>query len=341
MDSSAGIARFTTSHQRDIYRIPTRAFPGLTTNLFLIVSEGRCALVDCGSGFQHSNADLVAGLAALESRFGLTVTLADLDTILITHGHIDHYGALPFVREHNPTAPIGVHVLDRAILESFDERVALAAARLRLFLIQAGVSEPVQNELMQVYYFGKSFFRPMPVQFLLAEGEPAPFDLRVFHVPGHCAGMVCLQLDDILLTADHILSHTTPHQAPETIVPNMGLGHYFASLDKIARLPDVRLALPSHEEEISDLPGRIAAIRQMHTRRLERICEICREPKSIATISRELFGKVQSYHVLLALEEVGAHVEYLHQRGELLIANPQVLEQSPTAVLDYSSTHCR
>ena len=45
------------------------------------------------------------------------------------------------------------------------------------------------------------------------------------------------------------------------------------------------------------------------------------EPHTVAEISMYLFGKVEGYTILLALEEAGAHVEYLYQRGFLEIIN--------------------
>ena len=45
------------------------------------------------------------------------------------------------------------------------------------------------------------------------------------------------------------------------------------------------------------------------------------EPHTIAEVSQALFGEVHGYNVLLALEEAGAHVEYLYQRGLLGIEN--------------------
>lgn len=329
------VERFITANGRRIYALPVRSFPTLVTNLFIIRDDDGVALVDCGSGVHFSNDDLVAGLAALDSEFGESIALADFDTIFITHGHIDHYGALPFVRAHNARAQIGVHILDRSVLEHHTERVTVAAGRLRTFLAQAGVPDERRTQMMQVYLWGKSFYRPTAVQFELAEGTPAPHDIAVYHVPGHCAGLVCLQVDDILLTADHILSRTTPHQAPEWIVPNMGLGHYFASLDKIARLPGIALALGCHEEPMPDVYARIATIRDLHQSRLARIVDICDQPRTLVEVSRALFGPVKDYHVLLALEEAGAHVEYLHQRGALIADNLDEIEQTQDAVIRY------
>ena len=144
-----------------------------------------------------------------------------------------------------------------------------------------------------------------------------------------------MAVDDILLTPDHVLSRITPHQAPESITHHMGLSHYLDSLDKIAALSGYRLGLGGHEDPIDDIPARIHAIRQAHDERLGKVMAICREPKSIADISRELFGRVDSYHVLLALEETGAHVEYLHQRGELMAANLEEIERTSHPVVQY------
>jgi hypothetical protein len=84
-----------------------------------------------------------------------------------------------------------------------------------------------------------------------------------------------------------------------------------------------------------DLRSRIQTIRQAHDERLERVLEICDQPLSTAAISQALFGQVSSYHVLLALEEAGAHVEYLYQRGELLAVNLDEIENSADPVFLY------
>ncbi|MEZ4517912.1 MAG: hypothetical protein R3C44_14205 [Chloroflexota bacterium] len=205
----------------------------------------------------------------------------------------------------------------------------------RLFLEQAGVAEQHREALMGVYIFGKTYYHSTPVQFLLEEGQPAAEGIDVFHVPGHSPGLVCLQVDDILLTADHILSRITPHQAPESITNHMGLSHYLDSLTHISQVTGVSYGLGGHEAPIFDIPGRIEAIRKAHDERLDIVLGICQTPRSIADISRELFGRVESYHVLLALEEAGAHVEYLYQRGELIAANLGEMESASHPVVLY------
>ena len=332
-------SKYVTSAGRVIYGFPVAAFPGLVANVYIIGDGQSLVLVDTGSGREESNKDLMAGLEAIRERFGVTIGLADLDCILITHGHIDHFGGLPFVRRESD-APIGVHRLDRRVLSHYEERVVVASRRLETFLRGAGVPVKYRANLMAMYLFAKGIYYSTPVQFTMEDGRPALDEgimenIGVVHVPGHCPGQVNLRVDDILLTADHVLSFTTPHQAPESITNNMGLGHYLDSLAKIEKVAGIRLALGGHEEPMADLHGRVGQIREMHQERLFKILELAKEPMSTAAISQALFGQVSSYHVLLALEETGAHVEYLYQLGELAAANLDEIENDPDPVIKY------
>jgi glyoxylase-like metal-dependent hydrolase (beta-lactamase superfamily II) len=328
------VARFTTASGRNLYQIPLEVFPGFVGNVYVLTGGDGVILVDCGSGMEQARRELVAGFAAIGERFGEPVTLQDVSAILITHGHIDHFGGLPWAKAETG-APAGVHILDRRVLSSYEERVVVASKGVASFLERAGVSPEARAGMMEMYLFAKGRYHSTPVDFLLEEGQPTPGDLEVFHVPGHCPGQVCLRVDDVLLTADHVLARITPNQAPEAITQYTGLGHYLESLDKIARVPGIRLGLGGHEGPIDDLYGRVGEIRQVHERRLEQVLEICREPRSTVEISRKLFGVRQSYHILLALIETGAHLEYLYQRGELYATNVEEIEAQDNPVIRY------
>ncbi len=325
---------YETAAGRMIYTFPVLAFAELVANIYLIDDGNGLTLVDCGSGLEQSNKELLAGFEALNAKFGKAISLEAVRTIVITHGHMDHFGGLPFVRQFT-AAPIGVHPLDRRVLSHYEERVIVASQQLKNFLERAGVSEQETANLMSMYLWAKDRYRSTPVQFSLEENQPLFDDIFIYHVPGHCSGQVCLLVDDIMLTADHVLSRTTPHQAPESITNNMGLGHYLDSLAKIEKVAGIRLALGGHEKPMDDLNGRIQEIRQVHEDRLDKILDICKEPQSIADVSKALFGKVGSYHVLLALEEAGAHVEYLYQRGELAAANLDEIQREERPIIAY------
>jgi hypothetical protein len=68
---------------------------------------------------------------------------------------------------------------------------------------------------------------------------------------------------------------------------------------------------------------------------LEKVLELLQEPKTVSEVSEALFPDVGGYHVLLALEEAGAHVEFLYQRGYLSIENLEALENEGAVPIRY------
>jgi glyoxylase-like metal-dependent hydrolase (beta-lactamase superfamily II) len=118
---------------------------------------------------------------------------------------------------------------------------------------------------------------------------------------------------------------------------------YLQSLQSVRSwAKDVRLTLGGHEKPITDLAGRTDAIQQIHRERIEKVLGLLEQPHTISEVSWELFGEVHGYTVLLALEEAGAHVEYLYQRGLLGIENLEELENNSRPVpIRYRSLPCR
>ncbi len=321
------VTRFEAAGHR-IYRLALDLFPGLQGYAYLVVGPGIRALIDCGSGFGDSDQQLELGLGTVAEQYDERVSWDSLTHVLITHGHIDHFGGLHCVRRHTQ-APLVVHSLDRRILQHYEERLSLTAARLERFLLEAGISDEGRANLMELYLINKYLFRSIPVQATYESLEMRVGPLQVIHVPGHCPGHVALLLGDVLFSGDHILERTSPHQAPESLARYTGLGHYLESLDRLLPLsPHLRLVLGGHEKPIHDLAARIRAIKAMHQERLEKVLALLEKPGTVADVSRALFPRVEGYHVLLALEEAGAHVEYLALRGHLRVVNHEAIARN-------------
>jgi hypothetical protein len=85
------------------------------------------------------------------------------------------------------------------------------------------------------------------------------------------------------------------------------------------------------------MPARIGVIAAHHERRLGQVLDLCRDPLTLMEVSRRLFGPREGYTRLLALEEAGAHVEYLFQRGELGIANLTEVSEQANPVIQYET----
>jgi hypothetical protein len=148
-----------------------------------------------------------------------------------------------------------------------------------------------------------------------------------------------MSVGDVLLSADHILARTVSQQWPESIAAWTGLGHYLDSLDKVQRMPGFVLTLPAHEQAIHDVYRRIDTIRGALVRRLDRLLEMLRKirrPLSVDEINEELYAEVSGFRAMLAITDVGSRVEYLHQRGQLIVANLDECRREENPVYRYA-----
>lgn len=335
-DTLPPVARFDSSTDVRLYRMSVRAFPGLVTHVYLLLGAGPVTLVDTGSGLGESTADLFAGFEAVRRDFGEDIGPGAIERILITHGHHDHFGGLVQFTGRL-TARVGIHPLDRWVLNAYEERLVVATQGIRAFLQRAGCAPEKEASLVGRYLSTKKDVRSQHVDFLLEDGQSLD-GLEFIHVPGHCPGQVCIRAGDILLTADHVLPRTTPHQSPESITASTGLRHYLESLEKIGRLEGIRLCLGGHEEPFTDLPARTRAIRRDHENKLDRIRDIIRSAGALTMdeVSGRMYPRVEGWHELLAIEEVGAHVEYLYERGELRVVNVRDVEGGANPALRFA-----
>lgn len=334
MKNDKTLRKYVSDGGTTVYKLPVEAFPNHVTNCWLVMTDP-VTLLDSGSNFSISHENLEQTFNQLGDAFGEKARLKDVGRLILTHGHIDHFGGVNFVAEKSG-AEVGIHELDSSVVRNFTERLLVSAKNLHLFLDRSGLSEERVRDLVERNKWSKDQFKARRVDFTFTEGPIQGGPLVAYHVPGHCPGQVCIQLDDLLFTADHVLSHITPNQAPEAITRYTGLGHYMESLRKMQAIAGkVRMGLGGHEFEINDLAERILDTIRFHEGRLQKTLDLLDEPRTIAEVSLGLFGERQDYHVLLAMLETGAHMEYLYERGQLVVTNIEDVEKQYNPVLRY------
>jgi glyoxylase-like metal-dependent hydrolase (beta-lactamase superfamily II) len=332
MDARSSPTQYKTSTGASIWRLPVEAFPNFWANAYLVLVKDWVVLVDTGSGSEGSNASLEAGLTAVG------IQAADLTYILLTHGHIDHYGGLPYLRERTK-ASVGVHELDLETITAHETRLAILSNRLETFLTRAGIPAERCAELINMYRFTKALYRSVPVDFTYEAQEMRVGPFELLHVPGHCPGHVALKLDDVVFCGDLVLEHVTPHQSPEELTPFMGVRHYLDSLSVFGRWADgISLTLNGHDDPITDLPARIGTVGTNLSRRIAQTLEALSEARTLAQVTEQVYGTMNGYNALLVIEKTGAYVEFLVQRGLVEIANANELDGNPQAAIKYCRT---
>ena len=334
MITSPTFQSFTTSRGARIFAIPVEAFPNFFAYAYLVQTGDMLALIDTGSGSDRSHETLQAGFDQAGAALGNPVTFADLTHILITHGHIDHFGGLVKLRGET-RAQVGIHELDFQTVAHHEERLAVMGRRLDAFLKQWGVADEARGDLLRMYRFTKGLYHSVPVDFMYEDAGMKVGDFEMLHLPGHCPGQVAVKLDDVIFCGDHIVEAVTPHQSPEELTPFLGLRHYLESLSAFARWAEgARLVLGGHGQ-IQFPATRIAEIRANLDHRLRQTLEAFREPNTVAAACREVYGEIGGYNALLVIEKTGAYVEYLFQRGLLEISNLTEMENEERPILRY------
>jgi hypothetical protein len=62
---------------------------------------------------------------------------------------------------------------------------------------------------------------------------------------------------------------------------------------------------------------------------------MCSSARTVLQIADDMFGNQEGYSRIMAIDEAGAHVEYLHALGQLRIANLDEVARARDPVIQY------
>ena len=309
-----------------IFRIPVPVpFPqaGGPVNVYLVEeADGGLLLWDSGLGSPEGEASLEEGFRRLGRRFD------EVRRILVSHGHVDHYGAVRFVQErHGGRVPVRAHPADVAkIAESgwrWRDRAPQYAAHLARLGMPPEALERTAREGEKGFRLARRLAEVLPLE----EGEvivTRHLALRVLHMPGHTPGLVCLHEPSrrLLFSGDHLLEKVSPNPLIE-LGPNGEEGFfrplvaYLASLAR-ARALELDLVLPGHGPPFSGHRRVIDALLSFYARRMGRIRDLLAAgPLTPYELSRALFPSAREGDVFLTVSETIANLEVMEDRGEV------------------------
>lgn len=233
--------------------------PGVTrlgshyVNWFLIEQGGRFTVIDGGLPDHYE----MLG-AALADR---GADLADVEAVVLTHGHDDHVGSSARIVEKSG-AEVHLHPADRDIAaghgtgpstrQLFPWLLRPKSARFLLSLMRGGISK----------------VPPILEASDLVDGGvvDVPGQMEVLHTPGHTGGSCVLRSGDVVFTGDalvnaHFLRGTVgPSVSPDLF--NDDSSQAIASLARLEPLGEALIA-PGHGEPWrGDLGDAVAAARR-------------------------------------------------------------------------------
>lgn len=307
----------------DIYKItlplPFKK-PG-PVNTYLFLGE-KITLLD--TGLSQTANKLKKALAEHDLQF------SDIEQIIITHGHIEHYGAAKQIAKASAgKTDIAVHIEDIIRVETGKE---VPMSTFTAFLKQMGL--PPRYRL--------SFILLGSLLFAMARNCTATLPLKdndtiqlgnyqgtVISTPGHTKGTICIYLakENILFSGDHILGHVTPNafvmlEASANLPARLSQSEYYESLSKIKQLSPSKI-FTGHCKDVLDLEETIKMYTREFRKRNWNILSILDDgEQSVYEISGKLFPEIKNkkfplktLDIFLSLSEVYTHLQVLDTDG--------------------------
>ena len=155
---------------------------------------------------------------------GIKDSQIDIKLILLTHGHIDHIGAVNEVKEATG-AEVAIHTDDAKSISGQEGRL--------ISMLVSGLSYPAP---------------PSPDR-LLKDGDSIDLGnlhFLVLHTPGHTPGGICLLGNGVMFTGDTLFKYGVGR----TDLPGGSYSQLMNSLHtKLMVLPDETIVYPGHGPE--------------------------------------------------------------------------------------------
>jgi glyoxylase-like metal-dependent hydrolase (beta-lactamase superfamily II) len=307
-----------------IHRIPVPVpFPqaGGPVNVYLVEeADGGVMMFDSGLGRPDAEAALAEGFARAGRRFD------EVTRIVLSHGHIDHYGAAVTVMERAGRAlPVFVHRADAPKVAASGRRFRDVFPAYGAYLAKLGVPPDALAAIAQEVGGGYTMARRVPEVSELAAGEVLHVKhlaLEVHHMPGHTPGLCCLhdRRLGLFFSGDHLLEKVSPNPLIE-LGPNGEEGAfkplvaYLASLERLRAL-DVALVLPGHGPPFARHRDVIDSLVAFYEKRQAKIlAALAKGALTCYEVTQALFPWARPGDLFLVVSETIANLEVMEARG--------------------------
>ncbi|MFB6183744.1 MAG: MBL fold metallo-hydrolase [Haloarculaceae archaeon] len=279
-------------------------------------------VVDPGPESEEAWAALVDALEARD------LTTGDVEQVVITHPHPDHFGSASRLRDAG--ASVVASPTAAEIMADFAARLDYEQSFFDEFFQHCGMADSTAETTTDLPQVFLHYAPDVETDRRVADGDPlevAGRTLSAVAVEGHAPGELLFAFDDdgnrTALVGDHVLPDHTPNPflqpPPEPggerphVVPR-----YNRSLDRLAD-DDYDRFLPGHGEPIADPAGRIGEIRDAHERRTDEVRSIVDGPTTPVEVMEELFGDLPVTEYFSGISEAVGHLDVLLDRGHVTV----------------------
>ncbi len=272
--------------------------------------------------------DSLEGLQEGLTDLGLQFT--DIETMIVTHVHPDHFGLAGKIKQLSPHTTLLAHKWEWALIESRYINFTDLQRRMGQLLHRHGVPDDSLPEMeaasLPVLDFATITMPDGP----LYGGETIDtgrYRLEIIWTPGHSPGHICIYEPEnrLLFTGDHLFPKITPNVSFHVQSGDNPLGDFLYSLHKLENLP-VSKVLPAHEYAFEGLRERIGELDLHHeNRKAEMHLLIQDRPHTAYDIAARItwdipdlsWNEYPAQLQRIAITETIAHLELMRWEGTI------------------------
>ena len=295
------------------------------TNVYIIEGEKGNILVDSGWDWPGALWAFREGMRSDSLKF------QDINWIVITHTHPDHYGLAGKLKDLCE-ARIAMHRLEAELINSRYKSSDVLLNKMSEELEKNGVPQDKLTDMRDASLWMHKFVSSCQPEIILDEGDKisnGTFEFEVLRTPGHSQGHICLYEPNKkwLFSGDHVLFQTVPHVGLHPQSGDNPLEEYIKSLNDLKTMK-IQFIFPGHGPVFNSLKLRAAEILQHHDQRRKDILKVLDEglktayqiAVEIPWKGRSVVGKFSDLTPLdrrLAILHVMAQLKLLDSEGEL------------------------
>lgn len=261
-----------------------------------------------------------------EELHAIGTSINEIERVLITHPHPDHFGLASRLRDHGAT--IVAREMAAGIIEDFPGRLSYEQSYFVPFFIRHGLREDLVSTMVELPEAFLEFAPSTTVDRRVSDGESIDIGqatVQAETVQGHAPGELIFTYEtangEVAIVGDHVLDPITPNPflqpppSPDEQRPRV-LPAYNDSLDRLADRAFDRL-LPGHRDVIDRPTHRIEQLRRFHEHRTDRTEAEVTEPRTAAQVMRGLFGDLPVTEIFSGMSEAIGHLDVLETRGRV------------------------
>ena len=294
-------------------------FPLNPINVYFIAGEIP-TLIDTGLDTDIAWDGLVTSIEKLG------FSMVDIKRVIVTHGHIDHFGHLGTSGKiYNEAKPeILIHPMDEyRATAGVEELIGKLDQNARRFMAMGLLERDVNRVFRNYVKLMRRFYKPLYRYSFVEDGDEIEFGefyLKVVETPGHTGGSISLfdeGREQMLFSGDHIMNGITTNPLPEmTTDPGVGLIPYLDSLKKVLSL-NPKVIYPGHGEVIKDPKGYIETTIAFHDDLSKRIkSSLDNDWITSAGLTSRMFPGLSGIYSSHVVFEVNSYLEAFCQVGE-------------------------